>query len=138
MFLESLENMIWPAWVPPLGRLLKPATVMSCNLREFLSNCGILIKLSVFFKYFMISFTLSASVTVEFLNLALASHVWNEISGLVILETQLSWLIALWKSFLFIQLIIWLMCLLFTKSYLTDTVDIILLIYGDCKVCMLG
>ena len=38
----------------------------------------------------MISFTLNASATVEFLNLVLASHARNEISSLVIPETHLS------------------------------------------------
>ena len=91
--------MIWPAWLPPLDWLLKLASVKSCNLREFLSNCGILIKLSLFFKYFMILFTLSAFATVEFLKLVLTSHVWKGISGLVIPETQLSWTTALQKYF---------------------------------------
>ena len=49
LFLASLKNMIWAAWLPPLGRLLKLASTKSCNLREFLSNCGILIKLSACF-----------------------------------------------------------------------------------------
>ena len=132
--------MIWPAWLLPLGRLLKLASVESCNLRKFLSNCSILIKLSAFFKYLMILFILCASATVEFLNLVLVSHVWNEMSSLMIPETQLSWRTAFSKSFLSFSSnwsLDWCVSSLL-KRYFTDAVDVILLTHGDCKVSRLS
>ena len=88
LLLSSVKKIIWPVWLPPLGKLSKLASVNKWSLILFRFSWGELIPFLEFFTFFIILLTYSSSATVACLNFVLASQTKKLISGLDIPAMQ--------------------------------------------------